>query len=67
MAKAIKGQTLADFIVELKPEAEKEEGTWKVHVDGSVRKNRNGEGILAESPTKTRIELAIHFLVCGNK
>jgi hypothetical protein len=51
---AIKGQVLADFLVEFCniPEAEElpKESTWIVHVDGSWTRSRSGVGFILRNP-----------------
>ena len=61
--KEIKGQALADFLVEttrvIEPVAA--EQVWKVYVDGSATMNGCGAGIICESPEGDKFEYALRF------
>jgi ribonuclease HI len=60
---AIKGQALADFLVEFCGTTETEElpttETWVAYVDGSSTSNSSGAGIVLISPEKEEFEFAI--------
>ncbi|XP_042466307.1 uncharacterized protein LOC122048857 [Zingiber officinale] len=56
---AIKAQSLADFVTEVKnPE---HEATWKVYVDGSSTRQGSGVGVLLVSPHGERMHLSIRL------
>lgn len=61
--KAIKGQALADFIVEMTrpPPVETSSDIWTLFVDGSSTQNGCGAGILFKSPEGDIFEYAMRF------
>ncbi|XP_010689071.2 uncharacterized protein LOC104902851 [Beta vulgaris subsp. vulgaris] len=66
--KAVKGQALADFIVELtrptvEPVQDPAEGKrhWTLMVDGSSTANGCGAGIISQSPEGDKVEYAMKF------
>ncbi|XP_062170982.1 uncharacterized protein LOC133876752 [Alnus glutinosa] len=70
---AIKGQVLADFLVEFCniPEAEElpKESTWVVHVDGSSARSRSGVGAILRNPEGQEFGFAIKldFVTTNNE
>jgi hypothetical protein len=70
---AIKGQVLADFLVEFYniPEAEElpKESTWIVHVYGSSARSRSGVGIIFRNPEGQEFGFAIKldFVTTNNE
>jgi hypothetical protein len=70
---AIKGQVLADFLVEFCniPEAEElpKELTWVVYVDGSSARGRSGVGVLLRNPEGQEFGFAIKldFVTTNNE
>jgi ribonuclease HI len=70
---AIKGQVLADFLVEfysiLKAEELPKELTWIVHVDGSSARSRSGVGVILRNPKGQEFGFAIKldFVTTNNK
>lgn len=62
LRRAIKAQTLADFIVECTSRPDPmEEGSWVLFVDGSSSKVGCGAGLLALDPQKNRTEYVVKF------
>lgn len=61
--RAIKGQALADFIVELTrpPQQEGASNVWKLFVDGSTTQDGCGAGIQCRSPEGDVYEYAMKF------
>ncbi|KAL2236255.1 UNVERIFIED_CONTAM: Retrovirus-related Pol polyprotein from transposon opus [Sesamum indicum] len=68
---ALKGQVLADFMVELvgEPETEPELDKWMLHVDGSSNAGNGGIGILIQGSKNMEIEIAtrLSFPVTNNE
>ncbi|KAL2232611.1 UNVERIFIED_CONTAM: Retrovirus-related Pol polyprotein from transposon 17.6 [Sesamum indicum] len=68
---ALKGQVLADFMVEFvgEPETEPRLGKWMLHVDGSSNAGNGGIGILIQGPENIQIEVAtrLSFPVTNNE
>ncbi|XP_062176102.1 uncharacterized protein LOC133881163 [Alnus glutinosa] len=70
---AIKGQVLADFLVEfysiLKAEELPKESTWIVHVDGSSAWSRSGVGVILRNPKGQEFGFAIKldFVTTNNE
>jgi ribonuclease HI len=70
---AIKGQVLADFLVEFCniPEAEElpKESTWVVFVDGSSTQGRSGVGVLLRNPEGQEFGFAVKldFVTTNNE
>ncbi|XP_022151715.1 uncharacterized protein LOC111019628 [Momordica charantia] len=60
---ALKGQTVADFIVELTPPSQSTESdlSWTIYVDGSSNERGYGAGILLLAPGGERFEYALRF------
>ncbi|KAL5570324.1 hypothetical protein UlMin_026899 [Ulmus minor] len=66
---AIKGQVLADFIVEFTytPEMSKklmtqtQDSQWKLYIDGSSTETSSGAGIILVSPDGVRLSCAVRF------
>ena len=72
---AIKGQILADFVVEFTPTSEQKNisettsqenspkhwGWWKIYVDGASNAKGSGTGVVIIMPDKTVIERSIHL------
>ena len=65
---AIKGQVLADFVMEFAPielakttHAEDDLPIWKLSVDGALNAQGSGEGLILTSPKGIDIEYAIRF------
>ncbi|KAL2248495.1 UNVERIFIED_CONTAM: Retrovirus-related Pol polyprotein from transposon [Sesamum indicum] len=67
----LKGQVLADFMVEFvgEPETEPSLGKWMLHVDGSSNAGNRGIGILIQGPENIEIEVAarLSFPVTNNE
>ena len=62
----IKGQALADFIVECAgveeiPDENALEDVWKLYVDGSATDNASGAGIILVTPTGHKFHSALRF------
>ena len=62
----IKGQALADFIVECTgveelPDENTPKDVWKLYVDGSARDNASGAGIILVTPTGHKFHSALRF------
>lgn len=62
----IKGQALADFIVECTgvediPDEILLKEAWKLYVDGSAMDNASGAGIILVTPTKYKFHSALRF------
>ncbi|KAL2248708.1 UNVERIFIED_CONTAM: Retrovirus-related Pol polyprotein from transposon 17.6 [Sesamum indicum] len=68
---SLKGQVLADFMVELvgEPEIEPKLEKWMLHVDGSSNAGNGGIGILIQGPENIEIEVAarLSFPVTNNE
>ncbi|XP_011078448.1 uncharacterized protein LOC105162179 [Sesamum indicum] len=68
---ALKGQVLADFMVELigEPEIGSRLDKWMLHVDGSSNAGNGGIGILIQGPENVEIEVAarLSFSVTNNE
>ncbi|KAL2253138.1 UNVERIFIED_CONTAM: Pro-Pol polyprotein [Sesamum indicum] len=68
---SLKGQVLADFMVELVGEPEKnlEVEKWMLHVDGSSNAGNRGVGILIQDSKDVEIEVAVRlsFIVTNNE
>src|SRR4029450_8002186 len=63
---AIKGQAVADFLLEYEPESDEEEELpsipeWKLFVDGSATQAGSGIGIEIQTPDGTALRQAIHL------
>jgi ribonuclease HI len=61
---AIKGQVLADFIVEFSPQIElrtTDPETWSLYVDGSATNGRAGAGIVLKGPNNQMFCSAVRF------
>lgn len=71
--KTIKGQALADFLVEMSsvPEAEElpKDSTWIAYVDGSSTSDRSGAGVSLLGPNKERFDYVIKldFITISNE
>ncbi|XP_075633677.1 uncharacterized protein LOC142606168 [Castanea sativa] len=62
--KAMKGQILADFIVEFTTTEEQgveETPTWRIHIDGSSNKHVGGVGVVLHAPEGDKIECMIRL------
>ncbi|XP_061363479.1 uncharacterized protein LOC133307075 [Gastrolobium bilobum] len=62
--KAIKSQTLVDFIRELtsiQRESSHSSDTWKVYVDGSSNSKGSGAGVIIENPEGVAIEYSLQM------
>ncbi|XP_020220424.1 uncharacterized protein LOC109803315 [Cajanus cajan] len=57
----IKSQCLANFLNELSPPGQFEDGTWTMRVDGSSNCQGSGVGIILESPSGITLEQSLHF------
>ena len=62
----IKGQALADFIVECTgveelPDENAPRDVWKLYVDGSATDNASGAGIILVTPTGHKFHSALRF------
>ncbi|KAL2236302.1 UNVERIFIED_CONTAM: Retrovirus-related Pol polyprotein from transposon 17.6 [Sesamum indicum] len=68
---SLKGQVLADFMIELvgDPEIEPKLDKWMLHVDGSSNAGNGGIGILIQGPKNVEIEVTarLSFLVTNNE
>ncbi|KAL2242652.1 UNVERIFIED_CONTAM: Retrovirus-related Pol polyprotein from transposon [Sesamum indicum] len=68
---ALKGQVLADFMVEFvdEPETEPSSGKWMLHVDGSSNAGNGRIGILIQGPENIEIEVVarLSFPVTNNE
>ncbi|XP_061368789.1 uncharacterized protein LOC133311711 [Gastrolobium bilobum] len=68
--KAIKAQTLADFVVEMThPRSDLENSWWKLFVDGSSNMRGSGVGIIIENPEGVAVEhsLTLEFPTSNNQ
>jgi len=69
----IKGQALADFLVEFcnipKSEELPKESTWFVHVDGSLTQKRSGVGVTLRNPEgqEFRFAIKLDFVTTNNE
>jgi len=57
--RAIKAQSLVDFIIELPTTTQLKE--WMLHVDGSSNKKESSVGIVLEGPENFQIEMALRL------
>lgn len=68
LAKAIKCQALADFVVEPTPKIDEVlEGMWTIFIDRSAIQIGSRVGISLISPTDQRIEHVVHFNFATSK
>ena len=70
---AIKGQVLADFVVEFAPtkpveasQTENDLPMWKLSVDGASNAQGSGAGLILTSPEEIDIEYALRFGFCAS-